>query len=50
MAALPPIDEDGDRVRGLFLITDERGHAATWQIRDGAVDELPAPSLAWLAD
>src|SRR5689334_15980939 len=41
LAALPPTDEDGDRPRGLFLITDERNNAVTWQIRDGIVDERP---------
>jgi hypothetical protein len=50
LARLPPIDEDGDRARGLFLITDERGNAVMWQIRDGAVEESPAPSLSWLGE
>ncbi|MDI6105891.1 hypothetical protein QLQ12_45700 [Actinoplanes sp. NEAU-A12] len=29
LAALPAIDEDGDRARGLFLVTDERAGAVT---------------------
>ena len=50
LAALSAIDEDGDRPRGLFLITDERGGAVTWQIRDGGLEEFPAPSLSWLGE
>ncbi|HLL68569.1 MAG TPA: hypothetical protein VK453_23060 [Micromonosporaceae bacterium] len=50
LAALPAIDDDGDRARGLFLITDERGGAVTWQIRNGTLEELPAPSLSWLGE
>ena len=50
LATLPPTDADGDRARGLFLITDERGSAVTWQVRDGAVEELPTPSLSWLGE
>ena len=50
LAALPPVDDDGDRPRGLFLVTDERGTAATWQIRDGALHDQPAPDLTWLGD
>ncbi|WIN00456.1 hypothetical protein ACTOB_004165 [Actinoplanes oblitus] len=50
LAALPAVDEDGDRPRGLFLITDERGGAVTWQIRDATLRESPAPSLSWLAE
>lgn len=48
LAALPPIDDDNDRPTGLFLITDERGGAVTWQIRDGSWTEQSAPSLSWL--
>ncbi|MEU8817603.1 hypothetical protein [Actinoplanes sp. NPDC048796] len=50
LAAMPPIDDDGDRPAGLFLITDERGHATQWQIRNGSLDDRPAPSLAWLGE
>ncbi|BCJ64100.1 hypothetical protein [Polymorphospora rubra] len=48
MAAMPPIDDDGDRPTGLFLVTDEQGRADTWQIRNGALNERPAPDLSWL--
>ncbi len=48
LAAMPPIDEDGDRPAGLFLITDERGKAVMWQVRNGSVEEIPATSLSWL--
>jgi hypothetical protein len=50
MAALPPIDDDGDRPRGLFLVTDERGNADVWQIRDGSLSDRPAPELSWLGE
>lgn len=49
LAAFPP-DEDGDRPRGLFVVTDERGGAETWQVRDGEVTVYPAPEYAWLAE
>lgn len=48
LAALAPVDEDGDRPAGLFLITDERGGAVGWQVRDGTVAVVPATSLSWL--
>jgi hypothetical protein len=47
LAALPP-DEDGDRPRGLFVASDERGGVETWQIRNGAVHVHPAPEYTWL--
>jgi len=50
LAAMPPVDDDGDRPAGLFLITDERGGSATWQIRHGLMEERPAPSLSWLGE
>jgi hypothetical protein len=48
LAAMAPVDDDGDRPVGLFLITDERGGAVMWQIRDGFLDERPATPLSWL--
>jgi hypothetical protein len=50
LAAMPPIDDDGDRPAGLFLITDERGGAVVWQVREGSVGERLATSLAWLGE
>jgi len=50
LAAMPAVDEDGDRPRGLFLVTDERGNAAMWQIREGTVYERAAPDLVWLGE
>lgn len=46
VAALPPADEDGDRVSGLFLVFDERDGArqTEWQVRDGQVLIDRAPS------
>ncbi|WP_430785718.1 hypothetical protein [Actinoplanes sp. G11-F43] len=49
LAALTPIDDDGDRPDGMFLLTDEYGTAVTWHVRDGAVTEGPAGSLRWFA-
>jgi hypothetical protein len=48
LAAMPPVDEDGDRPAGLFLITGERSGATMWQVRAGSVDEQGATSLSWL--
>ncbi|MFV2017386.1 hypothetical protein [Micromonospora sp. LOL_023] len=50
LAAMRPVDDDGDRPAGLFLVTDERGGACLWQVRGGSVDEGPATSLAWLGE
>jgi hypothetical protein len=35
LASLPPVDDDGDRPRGLFLVTDERGNAGRWELQEG---------------
>lgn len=50
LAAMPPVDDDGDRPVGLFLISDERGGAAMWQVRDGSTHERPATALPWLGE
>lgn len=50
LAAMPAVDEDGDRTRGLFLVNDERGTAEVWQIRDGTLHERSAPDLEWLRE
>ncbi|HZE32291.1 MAG TPA: hypothetical protein VE198_12750 [Actinoallomurus sp.] len=31
LASLPPVDDDGDWPRGLFIVTDERGNAESWE-------------------
>ncbi|MFI7547861.1 hypothetical protein [Actinoplanes sp. NPDC049599] len=50
LAAMPPVNEDNDMPTGFFLLTaDEREEADAWQIRDGRLDHLPAPSLDWMA-
>lgn len=46
LAAMRPVDDDGDRPAGLFLITDERGGAFLWRVCGGSVHERPATSLA----
>lgn len=49
IARLPPVDDDGDRPVGFFLLGDERQQSAAWTIRDGRLDEVTAPSeLGWL--
>jgi len=48
-AQLPPVDEDGDRVRGWLLLTDERAAATEWHVRDGSVKALPS-TLGWLGE
>lgn len=50
LAALPAVDADGDRPRGLFLITDERGEAAWWEVRDETVGTRAAPDFSWIAE
>ncbi|MDR8413795.1 hypothetical protein MTP10_34310 [Nonomuraea sp. 3-1Str] len=42
LAALPAADEDGDRVRGLFLAFHEVDGQFEWQVRDGGVFVGPA--------
>jgi hypothetical protein len=48
MAALPPVDDDGDMPVGLFVISDEQAQVSAWEVRDGTVRERPAPELAWV--
>ncbi|WP_431930697.1 hypothetical protein [Nonomuraea jabiensis] len=43
IAALPPADEDGDRVSGLFFAFHEVKGQQEWQVRDGGVLVGPAP-------
>jgi hypothetical protein len=51
IAALDPVDEDGDLPAGFFLLDDERQHPVGWTIRDGRVTESPAPAeLRWFAE
>jgi hypothetical protein len=50
LAALEPVDDDGDRPRGLFLLTDERERVEMWLVRDGAVSVGEAPDFAWLGE
>lgn len=35
IARIPPSDEDGDLVRGVFLVSHEVEGMAEWQVRDG---------------
>ncbi|MER7722621.1 hypothetical protein [Streptomyces sp. NPDC096323] len=42
IARIPPSDEDGDLVRGLFLVGHEVDGAAEWQVRDGQLFIAPA--------
>ena len=48
MAALPPVDDDGDRPIGLFVLSDERGAVSVWEVRDGMVHDRAAPELQWI--
>ncbi|WP_049560189.1 hypothetical protein [Nonomuraea sp. SBT364] len=47
LAALSPVDEDDDRPRGVFMVTNEWGQARCWHIRDGAVLDVPVPGSAF---
>ncbi|MFJ5776932.1 hypothetical protein [Streptomyces sp. NPDC093094] len=42
MARIPASDEDGDLVRGLFLVSHEIDGTAEWQVRDGRLLVSPA--------
>jgi len=48
MAAMPPVDDDGDMPAGLFVISDERAAVHVWEIRDGMLRDRPAPELSWV--
>jgi hypothetical protein len=48
MAALPPVDDDGDMPVGLFVLSDERAAVGVWEVRDGLVRDRPAPELSWV--
>ncbi|WP_406263768.1 hypothetical protein OH779_12275 [Actinacidiphila glaucinigra] len=51
MAAIPASDEDGDGVRGLFVVSSEVAAQVEWQVRDGSVTVRPAEAgLAYLAE
>lgn len=50
LARVPPVDDDQDQPAGLFLLSDERQTSALWTVRDGRLDETPAPpQLRWFA-
>jgi hypothetical protein len=50
IACLPPVDDDGDRPAGFFLLTDERQDSSTWSVRDGRLEQTATPqALHWLA-
>ncbi|WP_439678826.1 hypothetical protein [Embleya sp. MST-111070] len=42
IARIPASDDDGDRVRGLFLAGHEVDGAAEWQVREGRLFISPA--------
>jgi hypothetical protein len=48
MAALPPVDGDGDMPVGLFTLSDERAAVSVWEARDGMVRDRLAPELGWV--
>jgi hypothetical protein len=51
LARIPPVDEDDDWPRGLFVITAEgQVGAQMWQVREAAVTGLSAPDLSWLGE
>jgi hypothetical protein len=51
LAVMPAVDEDDDRPTGLFVVTaEDQDGARMWRVRDGAVADLPAPALEWLAE
>ena len=42
IAALDPVDEDGDLPVGLLILTDERGSVTAWEIDAGVLRARPA--------
>jgi hypothetical protein len=48
MAALPPVDDDGDMPIGLFVLSDEHAAVSVWEVRDGMLRDRPAPELEWV--
>jgi hypothetical protein len=45
--AAPPNDDDWPW--GLFIVTDERGNAESWEIQEGSIRTHMAPEFGWLA-
>jgi hypothetical protein len=48
LAALPPVDDDGNLPLGLFLLSDERDVVSLWEIRDGMLHDRLSPEFAWV--
>jgi hypothetical protein len=48
MAALQPVDADGDMRVGLLVLSDERCAVPVWEISAGKVSDRPAPELTWV--
>lgn len=48
IAALQPVDDDGDMPVGLFVVSDERGAVNVWEVSGGTVRDRSAPELAWV--
>jgi hypothetical protein len=46
IAALPPVDDDGDLPLGLFLLSDERDAVSVWEIRDAMLHDRLSPEFA----
>lgn len=42
IAGIPASDDDGDRVRGLFLVSHEVDGTTEWQVREGQLFITPA--------
>ncbi|MGW4688113.1 hypothetical protein ACWEPM_24920 [Streptomyces sp. NPDC004244] len=42
IARIPASDDDGDRIRGLFLASHEVDGSTEWQVRDGQLVVSPA--------
>lgn len=45
MAALPPVDADGDMPLGPFVLSDERGAVTVREISAGKISDRLAPEL-----
>jgi hypothetical protein len=46
MAAMRPVDDDGDIPIGLFVLSDERGAVSVGDVRDGMVHDRACSRVA----
>jgi len=50
LAALPPVDDDGDMPLGLFVVSDERAAVRVWEVREQSGRRVEGGVAVRLAD